>query len=255
MTDKILLDIIKQLYDAGYTVVATVCDMGPKNKEVFYTLGCDLSDLENCFFHHPCDENLLIHTFFDVPHLLKLLRNHFIDRGFVIDGVVIDKTIIEQLLALKVYDVNILYKITDYHMTLTGSQRQSVKPAAQLFSDSVSKLILYCHKKGYLKGQSAKTVGGVFKIINDWFDLFNSKVKYQTNKVPAYGLDLNNQNAILLDMDDFVENLRFVGHKGLIECRKGILRNNKSIKSLFSYLKVKYSKDFKVDYILTSVPS
>lgn len=251
MTHDILLDIIRQLYDAGYIVVATVCDMGPKNKEIFHALGCDLDTPENCFFEHPCDPNLLIHTFLDAPHLLKLLRNHFIDYGYKIDGEVVDKSVIEELLTIQHPEINICHKITQFHIEVTGSQRQNVKFAAKLFSDTVSKAILFCYKKKYLKNPSAKTAGAIFKIINDWFDLSNSKLKYQKNKVPAYGLDLNKQNAIILDMDDFIRNVRFGKHVGMIECQKGILRNNESLKSLFNYLKVKYVNNFKLDYIFT----
>jgi hypothetical protein len=38
-------------------------------------------------------------VFADVLHLLKLIRNHFIDQGFTIDGKYINKAGIEELIA------------------------------------------------------------------------------------------------------------------------------------------------------------
>jgi hypothetical protein len=38
-------------------------------------------------------------VFADVLHLLKLIRNHFIDQGFTIDGNYINKAGIEELIA------------------------------------------------------------------------------------------------------------------------------------------------------------
>jgi hypothetical protein len=38
-------------------------------------------------------------VFADVPHLLKLIRNHFINQGFTIDGKYINKAGIEELIA------------------------------------------------------------------------------------------------------------------------------------------------------------
>jgi hypothetical protein len=40
----------------------------------------------------------------DVPHLLKLIRNNFVDHGFMVEGKEINKTIIVQSIGtLKVY--------------------------------------------------------------------------------------------------------------------------------------------------------
>lgn len=105
--------------------------------------------------------------------------------------------------------------------------------------------------KKWLKNHTAKIAGGIFKLIHDWFDLFNSKFKYEGDKIPAYGLNLKRQDSIIHDMDEFIKDLRLGNHTGLIEFQKGILRNNESLKSLFHYLKAKYSGYFKVDYILT----
>ena len=252
MTSEILIEIIKQLFEVSFTVVAFVCDLGPTNKQVFNSLDCDINDVDNYCFTHPCDENLLIHTFLDTPHLMKLLRNHFIDSGYKIDGCFIDKSIIEELLKINEAELNLVHKISQYHLDVTGSLRQKVKPAVQLFSNTVSKAILYCSQKGWMTDPRCQAASSIIKLINDWFDLFNMQLKYEKNKGSAYGLDLSNQDAILHDMNEFITDVRFGTHKNLIECQKGILRNNKSLQNLLQYLKRTYSdNNFEIEYLLT----
>ncbi|OXU21701.1 hypothetical protein TSAR_012429 [Trichomalopsis sarcophagae] len=252
MTSEILLNIIKQLYECGFTVVATVCDLGPSNRKAFNDLGCPLNDPESCFFSHPCDESLLVHVFFDIPHLIKLLRNHFLDHGFFIDDSLIDKSIFEKLLLINDTELNLIHKLTQAHLEVTQSERQKVKPAVQLFSNRSAKAILYCYEKGWLNDSVCPLASSCIKIINDWFDLFNTKLKFEKNKTDAYGLDLDRQNAILHDMSEFIKDLRVGNHKNLIDCQKGILRNNASLKSLFTYLKNTYStENFEIEYLLT----
>lgn len=44
-----------------------------------------ISDTNNLFYN-PYDETRQIFIFADFPHLLKLARNHFLDKGFIVCG-------------------------------------------------------------------------------------------------------------------------------------------------------------------------
>ena len=46
---------------------------------------------KNCWFERSGKENLKVFAFVDVPHLLKLLRNHLIDAGFWINHILVDR--------------------------------------------------------------------------------------------------------------------------------------------------------------------
>lgn len=71
MTIELLLDIIKELHNVGYETIAIVNDMGLwKNLNI---------SLTNTLFEHPCTQRK-IHVFADVPHLMKLIRNHLLDQ-------------------------------------------------------------------------------------------------------------------------------------------------------------------------------
>ena len=74
----IIDDLVNRLSGLGYSPVALTSDLGPKNMEMFNTL-------------LPNHEPYVIgeHKIFglaDVPHLVKLVRNHFIDHGFLYKG-------------------------------------------------------------------------------------------------------------------------------------------------------------------------
>lgn len=77
MTKEILLYLITELYEASYTVIACVSDCGGGNMGLWKELGITI---ENTHFAHPITGDN-VYVFADVPHLLKLIRNWFIDTG------------------------------------------------------------------------------------------------------------------------------------------------------------------------------
>lgn len=76
MSKDILFTIIRQLYVCGFDVRGVVSDMGPTNRKLWNELN---SSIEKPYFFHP-ETTKRIHIFADVPHLLKLLRNHFVNK-------------------------------------------------------------------------------------------------------------------------------------------------------------------------------
>ena len=67
---------------------------------------------------------------------------------------------------------------------------------------------------GFLKSENWSDCADFFKAPNDWFNLFNSKIKYgKTIQSSAYGVDLVNQNKILRKMSSYMQNIRVGQHK------------------------------------------
>jgi len=81
MTSDILLEIITNLYKIGYTVVSVTSDMGPTNMGLWKSMNVSHT---NSSFNHPLMPDRRIHVFADAPHLLKLIRNNFLDHGFLL---------------------------------------------------------------------------------------------------------------------------------------------------------------------------
>ncbi len=83
ITPDLLMEIIKAVEQSGFEVHATVCDMGSSNYSLLNKLG--ISEDVNTFLN-PCDHSRKVHVFLDAPHLIKLVRNHFLDSGFQTDN-------------------------------------------------------------------------------------------------------------------------------------------------------------------------
>jgi len=79
MTKDLLFKIIEELHKIGFNVISMVNDMGPSNMALWRSLNISI---ENTSFKHPNTGNS-IHIFADVPHLLKLARNHLLDKLFI----------------------------------------------------------------------------------------------------------------------------------------------------------------------------
>lgn len=252
------------MYDAGFIVVSVTTDLGPTNSGLWSSLNSGINKGQECFFIHPKDPSLKVFVFADPPHLLKLVRNNFLDSRFNFDGVSIGKEYIEKLLLLNKAELNIIHKLDRMRLDANSTERQNVRLAAQLLSEKCAKVILYCGERGYyqceVEGKSEEyfydcyeECARVFQLTNDWFDVLNSKTKLNCNDFKcAYGTNLEIQNKVLDDMTEFVTKLRVGNHGTLIPFQKGIILSNKSLKALLPYLQNKYNtSQFRISYILT----
>lgn len=103
--------------------------------------------------------------FADVPHMLKLLRNHFLDQGFMIKGKAVKKEIILALLSCTSKDLTITHKISANHINVAGPQRQKVKTAAKLFSHTVAQAITRAAGLGHLSSHNWNECFELFKLV------------------------------------------------------------------------------------------
>lgn len=239
-------DIIKRLENIKFTVVAIVSDLGATNSLLRKNLKITL---ESPFFTHPSSETKKIFVFADVPHLIKLIRNHFLDSGFLMDGKIINSEPIAEVLNLEKSDLKINHKVTPMHLEVKRAARQKVKFAVQLFSHSMYACIRWCVSVGRCKSPNALACADFVKIVNDWFDIFNGNClsKDVRSSQKSFGLDLENQEKILDNMTHQIGKLRVYGKKTLLPFQKGIIANNTALKNLFHYLKENYD----IKYLIT----
>lgn len=268
MSRDILFNIIQSLYLADYIVVAVTCDMSLtnmklwKNLHIGATIPCHSknnipADIEKqCYILHPANNTLRIYFYADVPHLLKLARNNFLDSGFQSKGTTIDKACLEELLTLNARDLKISHKLSRAHLDVKGSQRQNVKLAAQIFSDRNAVAIRWCGQNNLLVSSQWKETSDILKLFNDWFDIYNCRLKYNhCSTSHAYELEdyIEEQNRIITNMNSFIEEMRVGRRTSLLQFQKGILLCNRSLQEIFVYLQETYSSEtFTVQYILTS---
>ena len=189
MTKDLLNLLIEKLHKNGYNVVGIVNDNGGGNVGLW--TNCNV-DFENNFILHP-ETGEKIYMFSDAPHLLKLLRNWFIDGGFLLlDGTELNQFRIRQLLESNT-EISPLFKLSLLNLTVQGAQRQNVRLASELFSHSVAESL-----KTHFRGDAdVLKLANFIELVNNWLDVMNS---YSVNgigyKMP-FGIDLKEQDRVL----------------------------------------------------------
>lgn len=259
MTDEILTNIIGELYNVGYTVVACVCDCGGGNMGLWKKLNINI---DNTAFSHP-NTGDPIFMFADAPYLLKLIRNWLIDAGFIMgDGNIVTKWPIQELLKITESEVSSCYQLTQNHLDCIKTQRQNVLLAAQLMSHSIGTAL-----KHYLPGTDknmAVDTGDFILLVNKWFDVMNSSnVCAAIPTKRPFGLHLEEQKNILQEVIKVFLNMRVMSKskenalKTNDECtlkkksmeifQKGVIISSTSLQNLYEFLHQKYD----LKYILT----
>lgn len=250
---SIILNSIRKLYEAGYIVVAFTCDLGPTNAKVLRQLNIGIEPDNKCYFQHPSHDSYKVFVFNDAPHLLKLVRNHFIDYGFIIDEQVVSKECVEEAISLNDKDLKVVFKITQESLDVRGSNRQKVSTAAKLFSKTTARGVLWCGQQGFLKAHNFQITCEFLELIDSWFDVFNSKLLTNKFGKEPYGINLQHQNKILNDVTEVMLRMKVGQKKNLLPFQKGFILNNESLKNLFYYLKETFSNEaFNVQFILTN---
>lgn len=256
LTKETLLKIITKLHENGYMVFAMTSDLGPANQKLLKTLHIDVSkDVVQTWFQHPCDENIKIHVFLDVPHLIKLLRNHFFDSGIRINGKFITSAALKRLLQINSGDLKIAHKLSQVHLDVQGTQRQNVKLATQIFSATNADAILWCGSQGLMNDCPEWAATAEFlKMFNDWFDVFNSVCKYGYHPgLNGYGVNIVEQQKILAEITETVKSMKVGFRQAMLPFQKGILVSNSSLQNLYRDLTERFNtKNSQVLYITTN---
>lgn len=258
-TSKKLWDlIIENVEKCGLIPVGAVCDMGPKNQGLWKDLGVDY---RKPYYLTP--NNNKVFFFADVPHLLKLTRNHLIDSGFKLeDGGIVNRAPLDRLVqAHNGRDLHLCVGIGDNHFPPKSSpKRQKVKYAAQLLSDSVYAALHSVARQPEMPNNTIATANFI-KVANDWFDVMNVGAKKIDSRPTrqAYGLQLARQDAILDEMISIMETMEVIidplskrgkakktktQKRSLVPFQRGIIQSSLALKGLFNHLKTKLNTKF-----------
>lgn len=250
MTKSLLFDIILAVENSGFSVWAVTSDMGAENRALWKELSIQI---ENSKFRIPSIHRD-IHVFADIPHMLKLIRNHVLDDGVQLDsGTQILKSTFENALKANSSELLLCPKFTIKHLEVVGAERMRVRPAAQLLSNHVATL---CRK--VFDNQEIFTF---IKTINDGFDVLNSRVKQDDKNLgkSALGFNFDDQVQKLHNLKQLMMSCRFLlrdkksgnvkPKNVLLPCQTGFVVSINSVLNLFSDLR----KDFpNLFYLLTS---
>ncbi len=255
MTSEILTNIMHHLDNIGLHVEGIVCDLGLSNQSLFRELG---ASHEQPWFLHKEKE---VNVFADIPHMLKLLRNHFLDDGFALpSGTHFKKQDLQRLLTLDAGELKMCHKLKDMHFTCQGQLRQNVALAAELFSHSTASAYKLVFGG---KSPQEKERSDVIELVDQTFDILNSRAKEGHKKWDFAlgwskgGRNLEDQRNILMKAKDLISGMRMlyvnkngltVPKKNILPFQRGFLMSIDSALRLLDRMRTKYG----AKYLLTS---
>ena len=121
MTTELLNRIIIAVENIGLQLYSITCDLGAENRVL---LKCLDASPEKTWFRKPMETNRKIYVLADIPHMLKLIRNHLIDDDVLRDdGTLINRETLETLLLNNGQESKLHPTFTCKILELTGPER------------------------------------------------------------------------------------------------------------------------------------
>ena len=159
-----------------------------------------------------------------------------------------DKTTLLNMITANGEELKLVKHLDESVLNISGPQRMRVRNAVQFLSHSMASLAWKCFPR-------RPGIGNFFEIINNGFDVLNSRFTLdKKNQLRSdFGLFIENQLEAIDTLEETIESLRFRTPKGnaisvLLPCQQGFLISIRSLKALYEDLKIRNS----VTYILTS---
>ena len=124
MTKAKLLQLIQTVEEIGFTVVCVTSDFGADNQALWKSM--DINH-ESISFHSPLHHDRPVFVFADVPHMLKLIRNHLLDDGVILEGgTEINMQTLDKLIELNGEERKLCPNLTPRLVQVTQAERMKV---------------------------------------------------------------------------------------------------------------------------------
>ena len=216
---KLTLHVIEEVEKIGFNVVGAVADNASTNTKMFKMINPD--KILAHVIPHPNDAKRKLFISFDSSHIIKNVRNQFIDRSLQRNGKPINFDFIKRLhLKQKFMLLKFVKKLSERHLEPTTIERQNVQRALDIFSrPMVAALEALRRRKTSGFMGSEETISFMCKMIK-WFEIHDisnlTQGIYQRlkNKVPFHSSD----DVRLKWLQDFL--------KWLIDWKKTITDKN-----------------------------
>lgn len=168
---KIVKESVEKMLDVGFFPSCIVCDQGTQNRRMFSLFG---ATEDNPFTVISGAKLFLI---YDMPHLIKSLRNNLLTGDFKINNKIVSMKDIQKTYEIDTNNTTAraMPKITPAHLNPNPFKKMTCKLAIQLLSNSVSAAIKTCVATGQLKSTSAVYTSEFISDVNKMFDSANSK--------------------------------------------------------------------------------
>lgn len=176
----LVLQCLELIEETGIRMISLTFDGCAANMAMVKCLGCCIED-RKITFNHPVTKDPIL-VMLDPSHMIKLLRNAFqCYRTFIDpDGNKIEWKFLEELNKLQERENFHLANKLRYRHIQFQNQKMKVKLATQLFSLSVADAIDFCCDELKLPAfQNSQATSKFLRIINNMFDIFNSRSSFQ----------------------------------------------------------------------------
>lgn len=243
---ELLNEAVQKLKNVGLNVCAVTCDMGSNNIKLSNILKISP---DNTGFYL---ENQNLFFIFDVPHIIKAMRNMLMTYDFYVNSKKISWKYIKDFYELdQKFPVKAAHKLTDSHIYPTSFQKMKVKLATQVFSYSVYVGMTFYIRFGSLPAEATETAEFVNRI-DQLFDILNSSQTFASKKYNAAFEANSFQLEFLMDCLSLFKSLEIRDKNNMNVTKKtkfikSLIISINSIIKLFDYLRE--SAGF--DYILT----
>lgn len=229
---NVIYRAIAMLQEIGLKVTVLVSDMGSNNLQLAKMLGVTS---EHPYFF--VNEQKVVYIF-DIPHILKAIRNNLIKHDYVHENKRISWDFVKSFYDNdKMYPIRAAPKLTDSHINPSGFEKMKVKFASQIFSATVSAGISLFVRFGVISAEAITTAEFIDKV-DKLFDLLNSSKTSSTKKMNAAFKGLPYQIDFLKECLNFFNNLKVFNHIGeditnKIKCFKCLITSIKAILNLW----------------------
>ncbi|KAG5261663.1 hypothetical protein AALO_G00286940 [Alosa alosa] len=177
----IIKDAIGHLQLIGLTVQAVICDQGSPNVKAVRNLGASLDPLGGEESHCILVGVQRVPVIFDVPHLVKSIRNNLYKHDLQTQGKNVCWNHITKFYELdKLHPIRMAPKLTERHIHLPAFSKMRVSLATQVFSHTVSAGISAMVTLQRLPAEAKHTADFVAKV-NRLFDVLNSRSVKDSN--------------------------------------------------------------------------
>lgn len=248
---NIIKDVISQLYNVGFIVVAITCNL--EYQPLWTQMDIGIRTGQKCYFYNPKNPNLKVFVFPDEDHLLKLLRKQFLNEGIYLKQKHINKQCIEELSAVsKKLEAAKFFKTLNEAMDDCKTDKTK---ARLLFTRTIAEKLFSYGQEGYIPYKNWKEAAKFFDTMSKWIGLFSAKsCEHHNVGEEPYGLNLEEQNNILNDTKELMYPIKTEGQSiSSFSVHNQIIIRGNSLQELFHYLKETLSsKEFPIKYILTS---
>lgn len=173
---------------------------------------------------------------FDIPHIIKALRNMLIKYDFYVYGKVISWQYIKAFYDNdKNFPIRSAHKLTESHINPSNFEKMKVKLATQIFSHSVYVGMTCYIRFGYLPAEAAETADFVERT-DKLFDILNSS---QTSSSKKYNAAFKGETYLIEFLTDCLSffNKLEVRNKNMKNITKSMKISINSTIKLFNYLR------------------